>query len=227
MHWCAQRRARDASQAFRRMLASKRPPITPQTTYTEIIETFGQDPRYIAVPDEERKAIMASYLDSLVAAQQHAQEVAEKRMQRQARDASQAFRRMLATKKPPITPQTTYTEIIEAFGQDPRYIAVPDEERRAIVASYLDSLVHAQEHAQEVAQKRLKDLYAQLAGPTSHYEEIAPQVAANPVVQAVPDEILRAALFLEVVQGLQAEQKVSYWAVLSVVMQGLVEWLAR
>eukprot|EP00967_Tisochrysis_lutea_P111644 scaffold175782_cov19-Tisochrysis_lutea.AAC.1 len=39
------------------------------------------------------------------------------------------------------------------------HTAVPDEERQAIVASYLDSLVAAQQHAQEAAQKRLKDLY--------------------------------------------------------------------
>eukprot|EP00967_Tisochrysis_lutea_P135954 scaffold241917_cov15-Tisochrysis_lutea.AAC.1 len=52
-----------------------------------------------------------------------------------------------------------------------------------------------------------KNTISQLAGPSSRYEEVAPQVAEHPVVLAVPDETLRAALFVEVVQGLRAEQK--------------------
>jgi len=37
--------------------------------------------------------------------------------------------------------------------------AVTEEERQAVVASYLDSLLTAQIQAREAAQKRLKDLY--------------------------------------------------------------------
>jgi len=51
-------------------------------------------------------------------------------------------------------------------------------------------------------------LHRQFAGPDSRYEEVAPQLADSPVMQAVPDEATRASLFVEAVQGLRAEQKV-------------------
>ena len=53
-----------------------------------------------------------------------------------------------------VPPHTLKMSLVHPHTQ-----AVPDEERRAIAASYLDSLTQAQMKAQETAQRRLRDLY--------------------------------------------------------------------
>ncbi|GFH30785.1 hypothetical protein HaLaN_29705 [Haematococcus lacustris] len=65
--------------------------------------------------------------------------------------------RMLRTKQPPMSSTTSFTEVERQFGQDARFLAVASEERRLLVAAYVDALLQAELRQAAASEAKLRE----------------------------------------------------------------------